>query len=59
MDNRDYVFKTLEEAKRIRPEAIAFYKLLKGCAQYYIKPYYCHNQILEDKSAGYIRGESL
>jgi hypothetical protein len=57
--NRHYVFKTVEEAKRVRPEAYAYYKHLKGLTRGYIGCYYSPTQVLEDKEAGYIKGESL
>lgn len=57
---RNYVFKTLAEAKKVRPEAMSYFRVIKGISKGYIGCYYSHSQVLEDVETGFIsRGKSL
>jgi hypothetical protein len=54
MDNRNYLYKTIEECQEIRSDAIEYHKLKKGIFRGYWKCYYCYNTIHEDRFNGFI-----
>ena len=57
--NKPYIFKTIEEAKRERPDARCYFKSIKGIAKGYIVCYYTLSQVQEDSRTGFIGGTAL